>query len=184
VGKEREVDDEGFADDGLAGDEAPIAAVFAVVAVVAEDEIVAGGDDELAVVDEGAHLDPPDGVDVGVGALEAGEVVAKVVGRAGAVDGVGLGEGAAVDVDVLVVETGSWKTMTSPRWMAAGGSRVSKALGAPVCLSTRRKSPTRRVDSIDSEGMRKGWTQKVMIKVAMTMTEKSDWMAGRKPWVS
>jgi hypothetical protein len=40
------------------------------------------------------------------------------------------------------------------------------------------------VDSIDSEGMRKGWTQKVMMKMAMMMTEKRDWMAGRKPWDS
>ncbi len=88
-----EVDDEGFADDGFARDEAPVAAVLAVVAIVAHDEVVAGGDDELAVVDEGAHADPPVGVDLGVGGLEAGEVVAEVVGRAGAVDGVGLDEG-------------------------------------------------------------------------------------------
>ncbi len=99
-----EVDEQRFADDGFAGDEAPVAAVFAVVAVVAEDEVVAGGDDELVVFDEGAHADPPVGVDLGVGALEAGEVVAEVVGRAGAVDGVGLGEGVAVDVDDAVVE--------------------------------------------------------------------------------
>ncbi len=101
---EGEVDDEGFADDGFAGDEAPVAAVFAVVAVVAEDEVVAGGDDELVVFDEGAHADPPAGVDLGIGGLEAGEVVAEVVGRAGAVDGVGLSEGVAVDVDEAVVE--------------------------------------------------------------------------------
>ena len=44
------------------------------------------------------------GVDLGVGALEAGEVVAEVVGWAGAVDGVGLGEGVAVDVDAAAVE--------------------------------------------------------------------------------
>ncbi len=97
---EREVDEKRLADDGVVGDEAPVAAVLTVVAVVAEDEVVAGGDDELAVVDEVAHFDPPEGVDVGVGALEAGEVVAEVVGWAGAVDGVGLVEGAAVDVDV------------------------------------------------------------------------------------
>ena len=96
---EGEVDEQGFADDGFARDEAPVAAVFAVVAVVAQDEVVAGGDDEFAVVDEAAHADPPVGVDLGVGALEAGEVVAEVVGRAGAVDGVGLGEGVAVDED-------------------------------------------------------------------------------------
>jgi hypothetical protein len=101
---EGEVDEQRFADDGFAGDEAPVSAVFAVVAVVAEDEVVAGGDDELVVLDEGAHADPPAGVDLGVGALEAGEVVAEVVGRAGAIDGVGLGERMAVDVDEAVVE--------------------------------------------------------------------------------
>ncbi len=105
VGLEGEVDDEGFADDGFAGNEAPIAAVFAVVAIVAEDEVVAGGDDELVVFDEGAHADPPVGVYLGVGGLEAGEVVAEVVGRAGAVDGVGLGEGTTADVDTAFAET-------------------------------------------------------------------------------
>src|SRR5258705_6940408 len=101
---EGEVDEHGFADDGFAGNEAPVAAVFAVVAVVSHDEVVADGDDELAVVDERAHADPPAGVDLGVGALEAGEVVAEVVGWAGAVDGVGLGEGVAVDEDAAGVE--------------------------------------------------------------------------------
>ena len=38
-----------------------------------------------------------------------------------------------------------------------------------LCLSTRRKSPTRRVGSMDPEGMRKGWTEKVMMKMATTM---------------
>lgn len=101
---QRKVDDEGFADDGFARDEAPVAAVFAVVAVVAEDEVVARRNDELVVLDEGAHADPPVGVDLGVGALEAGEVVAEAVGWAGAVDGVGFGEGAAVDVDAALAE--------------------------------------------------------------------------------
>src|SRR5207237_10716884 len=92
-----EVNEHGFADDGFAGNEAPVAAVFAVVAVVSHDEVVAGGNDEFSIVDEGPHADPPVGVDLGVGALEAGEVVAEVVGRAGAVDGVGVGEGVAGD---------------------------------------------------------------------------------------
>jgi hypothetical protein len=101
---ERKIDEEGLADDGVAGDEAPVAAVLAVVAVIAEDEIVVGGDDELAVVDQIAHLDPPDGVDVGIGVLEAREVVAEVVGLAGAIDGVGFGDGLAVDVDAACAE--------------------------------------------------------------------------------
>jgi hypothetical protein len=44
------------------------------------------------------------GVDLGIGALEAGEVVAEVVGRAGAVDGVWLGEGVPIDEDLAGVE--------------------------------------------------------------------------------
>ena len=104
VGLERKVDEHRLADDGVPGDEAPVAAVFAVVAVVAEDEVVAGGDDELVVFDEPAHANPPVRVDLGVGALEAGEVVAEVVGRAGAIDGVGLREQAAVDVDAAFAE--------------------------------------------------------------------------------
>src|ERR1700723_314631 len=97
---EREVDEQRLADDGFARDEAPVAAVFAVVAIIAHDEEVAGRDDELAVVDQRAHADPPAGVDLGISALEAGEVVAEVVGWCRAEDGVGLGEGAAVDIDL------------------------------------------------------------------------------------
>src|ERR1700722_6366107 len=87
---EREVDEQRLADDGFAGDKAPVAAVFAVVTVISHDKEVAGRDDGLAIVDERAHADPPTGVDLGIGALEAGEVVAEVVGWGGAEDGVGL----------------------------------------------------------------------------------------------
>src|SRR6267154_3059768 len=82
-----------------------------------------------------------------------------------------------------VASTGSWKTTMSPRWMAADGRRRvdPSASGELVCLLTRRKSPTRRVDSIDSEGMRKGCAQKVMMKIAMTMRWRRDWNAGRTP---
>lgn len=104
VGLKGEVDEQGFAYDGFAGDEAPVAAVFAVVAVVAEDKVVADGDDELVVFDEGAHADPPVGVDLWVGTLETGEVVAEVVWWAGAVDGVRLSEGVSVDVDAAIAE--------------------------------------------------------------------------------
>ena len=100
-----EVDEERFAYYCLARYEAPVAAVFAVVAVVAHDEVVAGRDDEVAVVDKAAHADPPMGVDLGVGALKAGKVVAEVIGRSGAVDGVGFGEGVAVDEYLAGAET-------------------------------------------------------------------------------
>src|SRR5215472_6703005 len=67
---EGEVDEQRAAYDVLGGDEAPVAGVFTVVAVVAEDEVVVVGDDEFAVVDELAHADPPAGVDLGVSGLE------------------------------------------------------------------------------------------------------------------
>lgn len=101
---EGEVDEQRFAYDGFAGNEAPVAAVLAVVAVVAHDEVVADGDDEFAVIDERTHADPPARVDLGVGALQTGEVVAEVVRWARAIDGVGLGEGVAVDEDLAGVE--------------------------------------------------------------------------------
>ncbi len=188
---EREVDEKGFADDGFAWDKAPVPAVFAVVAVVAHDEVVAGGNDEFAVVDQAAHANPPVRVDLRVGALETGEVVAEVVGWAGAVDGVGLDEGMAVDEDAAgvqaeaitrqaddaldemecgvdgVVKDDDVATMDSGGRQKPGG--VIRRVCEAVCLLTRRKSPTRRVDSIDSEGIRKGCAQKVMMKMAMTM---------------
>jgi hypothetical protein len=34
---------------------------------------------------------------------------------------------------------------------------------------------------MDSEGMRKGCAQKVMMKIAMTMRWRRDWNAGRTP---
>jgi hypothetical protein len=39
----------------------------------------------------------------------------------------------------------------------------------------------RRVGSMEPEGMRNGWTQKVTMKTATTMMVISDWTAGRMP---
>ena len=55
-------------------------------------------------MDEGAEADPPVRVDVGVHGGEKGEVVAEDVRRGGAVDGVGLAEGVAVEEDDAVAE--------------------------------------------------------------------------------
>ena len=101
---QRKVDEQRLADDGGARNEAPIAAVLAVVAVVAEDEVAVRRDGELAVVDQRLHLNPPVGGDVGVGVLQSGKVVAEVVGRAGAVDGVRLVKGVTVDEDAARVK--------------------------------------------------------------------------------
>ena len=38
-----------------------------------------------------------------------------------------------------------------------------------ACLLTRRKSPTRRVGSMEAEGIRKGCSEKVMMKRATVM---------------
>ena len=185
---EGEVDEQGAADDGGGGDEAPVAAVLAVVAVVAEDEVLAGGDGELAAVDELLHLDPPVGVDVGIGVLEAGEVVAEVVGGAGLVAGVGLEEGLAVDEDAAVAQAevvageaddaldqvhGGVDGVVEDDDVAAveggGGRRGAGSWEGKFCLVTRRKSPTSRVGSMEAEGMRKGWARKVMMKTATMM---------------
>ena len=70
----REIDDHRFADNVIAGDEAPAATVGRVVAVVAEDEDVARGDDHAVervrrlLVDEGLVLRPA--VDVQLAALD------------------------------------------------------------------------------------------------------------------
>ncbi len=52
----------------------------------------------------------------------------------------------------------------------------------PTCLLTRRKSPTRRVGSMDAEGMRKGCTVKVMMNSAMIRMFIRDWNACSSPW--
>ncbi len=186
---EGKVDEQRLADDGLARDEAPVAAVFAVVAVVSKNEVIAGGNDEFVVFDQRAHTDPPMGVYFGVSALEAGEVIAEVVRRAGAVDGVRLGKGVAVDINVAVVEAEMVARQADHAFdeverrvngvvkdydvaaLDGGGQEGERLrhLGAAACLLTRRKSPTRSVDSMDSEGMRKGCMQKVMMKIATTM---------------
>jgi hypothetical protein len=98
------VDQQRATDDVFAGNEAPVAAVFAVVAVIAEDEVVSGWDDEISVVDELAHANPPAGVDGWVGVLEPGKVVAKVIGHRPAVDGVGLIETEPIDEDMACTE--------------------------------------------------------------------------------
>ena len=48
-------------------------------------------------------------------------------------------------------------------------------------MSTKRKSPMRRVGSIEPDGMRKGWTVKVTMKTATTMMTIRDCTAGRMP---
>ena len=104
ISAQGEVDEQGRPTMAERGDESPVAAVLAVVAVVAEDEVLAGGDGELAAVDELLHLDPPVGVDVGVGVWRRGKLSRKLSGGAGLVAGVGLDEGLAVEEDAAVAE--------------------------------------------------------------------------------
>jgi len=101
---EREIDDERFTYDSFAGNEAPVAAVFAVVSVVTQNEVIAGRDYQLVVFNEEAHTDPPVGVNLGVSALETGEVVTEVIRRARTVDGIWLDESVTVDVDAAFTE--------------------------------------------------------------------------------
>ena len=48
---------------------------------------------------------------------------------------------------------GSWKTTTSPRW---------RSTGPGVSLETTTRSPTRRVSSIEPEGMKNAWSSQVL----------------------
>src|SRR5579859_436320 len=76
-GLEGPVDEHGAAYDVFAGDEAPVAAVERLGAVVAHGEDLAGGHDEVAVDDVAGKLVGPGGGDAVVGAGgDGGEVVA------------------------------------------------------------------------------------------------------------
>ena len=87
---QREVDDEGFSDDGFARNEAPVAAVFAVVAVVADDEEIAGGDDEVVFsMRERMRIHQWESIS-GSAHWRRGKLSRKLSGGAGAIDGVGL----------------------------------------------------------------------------------------------
>lgn len=123
---EGEVDEQRLAYDCFVRDETPVAAIFAIVAIVAHDEVIPNRDDEFAVVDERAHSDPPAGIDLRVGALETGEVVAEIVGWSGAEDRVRLGERATVDVNLTRVkaEVVTWKANDAFDQMQAGVDRV------------------------------------------------------------
>ena len=99
-----EVDHQRSADDEVARHEAPVAAVLTVIAVIAHDEVTAGGDGDLARLGEGAQANPPVWVDACVHAVEVGEVVAVWIGGGVAIDGVRLLEWQAVAVDDAVAE--------------------------------------------------------------------------------
>ncbi len=80
---ERNVDEDGLTYHVSAWDETPVTAVFAVIAIIAEDKVVAGRNDEFAVPDQAMHPDPPSGVDGGIGILQMGEVIPVSVVWAG-----------------------------------------------------------------------------------------------------
>ncbi len=74
---ERPVDEEGAAYDVLAWDEAPVATIEALGAVVAHGEDLAWGDDEVAIDDVAGKLVGPTGGDISVVVRwNGGEVVA------------------------------------------------------------------------------------------------------------
>src|SRR5690242_14883006 len=73
---EGKVDEERRAFDVCAGNKAPVAAVAAVIAVVAEYEVVAGWHTQVRVLDKAAHLGAPVGVYAGIVGGVARELIA------------------------------------------------------------------------------------------------------------
>ena len=103
-GADGPVDDHGAAHDGVAIDEAPVAAVEAVVAVVAEGEVVVRRDDQFGADDVVENVVGPFGADAEAEELTVGgrEIVAEGIFEGGVVDDVRLVERRAVDVNALV----------------------------------------------------------------------------------
>ena len=72
------------------GHKTPVAAVQALVAIVAEDEVLAARDDQLAILDEGAQLRGPGDADVFIEPVAARKIIAKFIGDMLFEDDVGL----------------------------------------------------------------------------------------------
>ena len=101
---EGEVDDEGSADDILHRNEAPVAAVAAVVAIISEHEIAALGNDQLAIANFLAHLHPPMRIDAGIGVEGRGKLIAECIAVHVFKDGVGFLDRRTVDVELAAFE--------------------------------------------------------------------------------
>jgi len=98
------VNDHGAAHDGVAVNEAPVAAVEAAVAIVTHDEVVVFGDDEFAIVHALQNRFRPFGADTDLHEIWFGgrEIIAKGVAAGRVVDDIGLREQRAVDIHVLI----------------------------------------------------------------------------------
>ena len=105
VGVDGPIDEEGPAHDGFAVNEAPVAAVGAVVAIVTHGEIFPLRDDQFVSLDVFANFVGPldlHGRDEKLVAGRRKGVVQRIVARGGIVDDVGFIKGFAVDEDLLV----------------------------------------------------------------------------------
>src|ERR1700684_74754 len=76
---QREVNDEGQTHEIGAGNKTPVAAITTVIAVVAEHEICPGGNNDLAILDIVAHLDPPVRIHSRVGVELGGKLIAEII---------------------------------------------------------------------------------------------------------
>src|SRR5882724_3725056 len=99
------VDKERAAHDGFAVDEAPVATVGAVVAIIAHGEIFSGGHDEFVALNVFANFVSPFDLHGWNKKLITGRrkgIVQRIVARSGIVDHIGFIEGFAVDEDLLI----------------------------------------------------------------------------------
>src|SRR5260221_1541827 len=102
---DRPVDKERAAHDGFAVDEAPVAAVGAVVAIIAHGEIFSGRDDEFVALNVFANFVSPFDLHGWNKKLITGRrkgVVQRIVAGGGVVDGGGVVQHFAVDEDLLI----------------------------------------------------------------------------------
>src|SRR6202049_776714 len=99
----RPVNDQRFADNIFPRHESPIAAVLAVIAVIAQHEIMPLGKNQLAVFHQFPHLQPPFAFQAKGGDVGSGEIIAEhIIGRFQK-SHVGLIQRLALDTDLLVL---------------------------------------------------------------------------------
>ena len=94
----RPIDQQGAPNDIFPRHEAPIAAVEALIAIVAQHEIVALRNNQFAVLDQFSHLQPPPPLQPRDGIVSAGKLVPKYVMRQRAVTNVRFRQRSAVHV--------------------------------------------------------------------------------------
>src|SRR5262245_4378983 len=99
--------------------EAPVAAIEALVAIIAEDEIISLRDNQLPVFDKLLHLEPPETLQPGHRHIQARELIAENIVYGGRVANIRLRQRGPVDEDPSFDEANavSWNACDSLRAM-------------------------------------------------------------------